>query len=828
MRPVGARERGAGGHARDLRDAPRPRAHGRGRAASARTSSTASTWCGSRSRRCASAATTSRCSCTTSCASTAARTRRSRASRTRRWSCWSRPSGRATCASSRTRSSRRWRSRGARACAPRICRAAARGAQRGAVRRRDVPLSLAAYERLRSSARSPRPAATRPRPRGGSASAAARSIASSRKHGLPRGALAARDGGYGSRAPRCTRATSTGCAWPRTARMGHARGAAARSSWRRAGRAAARGRRLWRSSRVAPARARAARGEIESVRERSSECIDSRARPLRRRAARRRLGAEAEALVASLAARGPVLVLERSASDAAALAWLRPAPASACVRRARRRARCARRARAAERVRAVRDARRGGRSRAPTHRDISSSAARCSSSMPPAASRTAIRPRSRSSARRARAARPLGLGVVRRGRGERAARARARCAATRASRAPRRVIAARRRAPRAGRHVVRADRSERDGDRSGAVAVFQDLSDAKQLAHAAAPAREAGLDRPARRRRRARDQQPDGLHPREPVPDGGVRAGPARVSGAASRRCCRRPRAAMRPGCARPPRDAPARPRRSTSASCSSDLAKAVRESQEGSERIRHIVQDLRDFSHQDTARARARRPQPVSRFDGQHRVADDETRRRAGEALRRAAGRAVLPDAAEAGVHEPARERLPGDRGGAHRGSAASTGTITLETAPCAGGVLVDGARHRRRHPGRAPRPHLRSLLHHQEGGRRHRARSLDLVRHRAAARRHAARSRASPAAAAASSCSCRSKARDGSDVSDGARAPLLLLVDDEPRILSALRRACAASPTSCSAPRAAPRRCALIETRPSTACSRTTRCRA
>ena len=32
-----------------------------------------------------------------------------------------------------------------------------------------------------------------------------------------------------------------------------------------------------------------------------------------------------------------------------------------------------------------------------------------------------------------------------------------------------------------------------------------------------------------------------------------------------------------------------------------SDLAKAIRESQEGSERIRHIVQDLRDFSHMDT-----------------------------------------------------------------------------------------------------------------------------------------------------------------------------------------------------------------------------------
>ena len=33
-----------------------------------------------------------------------------------------------------------------------------------------------------------------------------------------------------------------------------------------------------------------------------------------------------------------------------------------------------------------------------------------------------------------------------------------------------------------------------------------------------------------------------------------------------------------------------------------SDFGKAVRESQEGSERIRHIVQDLKDFSHQDTA----------------------------------------------------------------------------------------------------------------------------------------------------------------------------------------------------------------------------------
>ncbi|NRA07129.1 MAG: PAS domain S-box protein [Myxococcales bacterium] len=36
------------------------------------------------------------------------------------------------------------------------------------------------------------------------------------------------------------------------------------------------------------------------------------------------------------------------------------------------------------------------------------------------------------------------------------------------------------------------------------------------------------------------------------------------------------------------------------------DLAKAIRESQEGSERIRHIVQDLRDFSHPDSSEREA------------------------------------------------------------------------------------------------------------------------------------------------------------------------------------------------------------------------------
>jgi len=63
---------------------------------------TASTWCGSRSRRCASGARTSPCSFTISCASTAAIARPRKASKTKPSSCWSERTGRATCGSWRT------------------------------------------------------------------------------------------------------------------------------------------------------------------------------------------------------------------------------------------------------------------------------------------------------------------------------------------------------------------------------------------------------------------------------------------------------------------------------------------------------------------------------------------------------------------------------------------------------------------------------------------------------------------------------------------------------------------------------------------------------
>ena len=98
------------------------------------------------------------------------------------------------------------------------------------------------------------------------------------------------------------------------------------------------------------------------------------------------------------------------------------------------------------------------------------------------------------------------------------------------------------------------------------------------------------------------------------------------------------------------------------------DLAKAIRESQEGSERIRHIVHDLRDFSYQDT---------------GERVLADinqclDSTANIVWPMMKHLVilekqyagpSRAeLLPDAAQAGVHEPARQRLPGDRGEARR----------------------------------------------------------------------------------------------------------------------------------------------------------------
>ena len=90
MRPVGAPRRGAGRHPRDQRDPPRPRGAWSRTGASAPTSSTGSTSCASRSRRCASGARTSRCWSQHFLRKHARRAPAgSRASRTRRSSSWS-------------------------------------------------------------------------------------------------------------------------------------------------------------------------------------------------------------------------------------------------------------------------------------------------------------------------------------------------------------------------------------------------------------------------------------------------------------------------------------------------------------------------------------------------------------------------------------------------------------------------------------------------------------------------------------------------------------------------------------------------------------------
>jgi pSer/pThr/pTyr-binding forkhead associated (FHA) protein len=97
-------------------DQPRRSRRRSPRVASARTSTTASRCSRCACRRCASAARTSRSSRHTSSASVTRRSSgaRSRASASRRWSCCRPTSGRATCASSRTRcsaSSSRWTTR---------------------------------------------------------------------------------------------------------------------------------------------------------------------------------------------------------------------------------------------------------------------------------------------------------------------------------------------------------------------------------------------------------------------------------------------------------------------------------------------------------------------------------------------------------------------------------------------------------------------------------------------------------------------------------------------------------------------------------------------
>ena len=155
---VGSRPRAPRRRARDRRDEPRPRARGRARAGSARTSTTASRSSRSTCRRCASGARTSRCWPRTSSTRARAAARRSAPVRLQRGGAHAPrrpPTGRATCASSRTWSA-------GRCCAHPTGRDPAPDSprRRGAPRRADTSAAQASsHERAGGASRGVEPAA---------------------------------------------------------------------------------------------------------------------------------------------------------------------------------------------------------------------------------------------------------------------------------------------------------------------------------------------------------------------------------------------------------------------------------------------------------------------------------------------------------------------------------------------------------------------------------------------------------------------------------------------------------------------------------------------
>ena len=165
------------------------------------------------------------------------------------------------------------------------------------------------------------------------------------------------------------------------------------------------------------------------------------------------------------------------------------------------------------------------------------------------------------------------------------------------------------------------------------------------------------------------------------------------------------------------------------------DLAKAIRESQEGSERIRHIVHDLRDFSYQDT---------------GERVLADIN------QCLESTAN-IVWPMMKHLVILEKQYQELPALNCypmqvkqvfmnllvNAYQsieeklGGEGATGRIRAAHGAARRSGHRDGGRHRRGHRARESGSHLRPLLHHEEGGSRHGPGIVHLVQHRAAPRR-------------------------------------------------------------------------------------------
>jgi PAS domain S-box-containing protein len=164
------------------------------------------------------------------------------------------------------------------------------------------------------------------------------------------------------------------------------------------------------------------------------------------------------------------------------------------------------------------------------------------------------------------------------------------------------------------------------------------------------------------------------------------------------------------------------------------ELDEILREAEQGAERVRAIVRDLRTFSRVDDAETT-----PVdlnAALDFAVKMTANEVRHRA----RFERDNAADPPAGggqrgppRAGVREPPGERRAGHprgRGGGERRARAGVD-------PLPGRGDRRGQRHRRRHPRRGHGPHLRPLLHHEGRGRRHGPGALHLSRQRALLRR-------------------------------------------------------------------------------------------
>ena len=354
---------------------------------------------------------------------------------------------------------------------------------------------------------------------------------------------------------------------------------------------------------LARAKERIAELEFAPVRS-AAECHAlARTRPLDAAIIDARIGAEAEALVASLAVRGvPVLVLEATESDATALAWLR-AGAGDCLPvavPAERIAVVLRRLLTRERARRESLRREAAGDVARAHRDIVEqlnsallvvdAAGRIAYCNPPAEQILGTP----SEALHGRSA----WEWFESGPGEEPLIARSLRSGARFKGAEALVTRADGRRVPVGMSCAPIESA--DGVRSGAVAVFQDLSDVKQM-------RTQLLQH---EKLASIGQLAAGVAHEINNPMGFIHANLFQMAEYVQdlRRVFARVdvlgQAAAKSESPELRQAAEALEAESAAVDVEfvlSDLAKAVRESQEGSERIRHIVQDLRDFSHQDT-----------------------------------------------------------------------------------------------------------------------------------------------------------------------------------------------------------------------------------